>query len=131
MHLAFTVQIKNATLRTSKPLSRPVKASFNLLLADRILSTTVPIKVRCSSEMEALCNVSISISGTSGFLEGAEGVRTPFKGICLLDLRVVSGYISDSPGFLLLVPVGAAHPGPWTAEVSPSGLVFIVPRTAC
>ena len=42
---------EDITLHTSKPLSRIVKASFNPLLTDRILSTTVPIKVRCSSEM--------------------------------------------------------------------------------
>ena len=74
--------------------------------------------------MGACRNVFIIVSGTSGSLEEAEGVQTLFKGICLLDLRVVSSYISDSPGLLLLVSLGAEHPGPWAAEVSPSGLVF-------
>ena len=117
--------IENITLRTSKSLSRPVKASFNPLFADKTL------KVQCFSETGACGNMSINVSGASGSLEVAVGVQTPFKGICLLDLRVVYGCKSNSPGPLLLVPAGAAHPGPWTAEVSPSGLVFIVPRTTC
>ena len=85
-----------------------MKDSFNPLFVDRILSTTIPIKVRCSSEMDALCNVPISVSGTSGFPEAATGVRTPFKRVRLLDPRVVSGYKPDSSGPVLLVPAGGA-----------------------
>ena len=36
--------IEDITLHTSKPLSRPVKASFNPLFVDRSLSTTVPLR---------------------------------------------------------------------------------------
>ena len=89
-----------------------MKASFNPLLADRILSITVPIKVRCSSKTDAYRNMSINVSGASGFLEAAVGVRTPFEGICLLDPRVISGCKPDSPGPVLLVPVGTATPDP-------------------
>ena len=38
---------------TSKPVSRLIKASCNPLSADEILSITVPISIRCSSEMAA------------------------------------------------------------------------------
>ena len=37
--------------RTSKPVSRLIKASCNPLSADEILSIIVPINVRCSSEI--------------------------------------------------------------------------------
>ena len=40
-------------LRTSKPVSRLIKASCNPLSADEILSITVFIIIRCSSEMAA------------------------------------------------------------------------------
>ena len=40
-------------LRTSKPISRLIKALCNLLSADEILSITVFISTRCSSEMAA------------------------------------------------------------------------------
>ena len=56
-------QTVHITLRTSKPLSRLVKASCNPLLADEILSTTVPIKVRCASEIAACSRRPISASG--------------------------------------------------------------------
>ena len=39
--------------RTSKPVSRLIKASCSPLSADEILSITVPINVRCSSEITA------------------------------------------------------------------------------
>jgi hypothetical protein len=103
-------------LHTSKPLSRPVKASFNPLFADRILSTTVPIKVRCSSEMDALCNVPIRTSGASGFLEVAAGVRAPLKGVRLLDPRMIFGCKPDRSGPSLLVPVGP-RAACWSGEI--------------
>ena len=40
-------------LHTSKPVSRLIKASCNPLSADEILSITVFISIRCSSEMAA------------------------------------------------------------------------------
>ena len=40
-------------LRTSKPVSRLIKALCNPLSADKILSITVFISIRCSSEMAA------------------------------------------------------------------------------
>ena len=48
--------------RTSKPVSRLVKASCNPLSADKILSITVPISVRCSSEMAARPTSSLRTS---------------------------------------------------------------------
>ena len=107
-----------------------MKASFNPLLADVTLSTTVPIKVRRSSEMDTICNVLIRVSGTSGFLEAAAGVCIPFKGVHRLDPRAVFGCRPDSSGPSLLAPVGAAPPGPLMIEVPPSGVVFIVPHAA-
>ena len=49
-------------LRTSKPISRLIKASCNPLSADDILSITVPISVRCSSEMAARPTNSLGTS---------------------------------------------------------------------
>src|SRR4051812_3728610 len=103
-----------------------MKASFNPLFADRILLTTIPIKVRCSSETNEDRNMSISVSGASGFLEAAVGVWTPFEKICLLDHRVVSGCKPDSPEPLLSASVGTAHSRPQAAEVSPWGVVSII-----
>ena len=82
------------TLRTSKPLSRLIKASCNPLSADEILSTTVPISVRCASEIAACSRRFISASG-----------RAP-----------------DSPRLFLLLPSGAEYPGLQVAEGLPFGL---------
>ena len=46
--------IGKTTSQTSKPLRRLVKASFNLLFADRTFSTTVTIKARCSRRFHLL-----------------------------------------------------------------------------
>ena len=67
----------------------------------------------------------VNISGASGSPEAAVGVQPPFEGIRLFVPRVISGYKPDSPGPLLLAP------GAWATEVSPSGNVFITPRTTC
>ena len=48
-------------LRTSKPVSRLIKASCNPLSADEILSITVFISTRCSSEMAARPTNSLNI----------------------------------------------------------------------
>ena len=48
--------------RTSKPVSRLIKASCNPLSADEILSITVPINVRCSSEIAACSSRSLGTS---------------------------------------------------------------------
>ena len=48
--------------RTSKPISRLIKASCNPLSAHEILSITVPICVWCSSEMAALPTNSLRAS---------------------------------------------------------------------
>ena len=48
--------------RTSKPVSRLIKASCNPLSADEILSITVPINVQCSSEIVARSSRSLSAS---------------------------------------------------------------------
>ena len=94
-HLACAVPSKTyTTLRTSKPLSRLIKASCNPLSADEILSTTVPISVRCASEIAACSRRFISASG-----------RTP-----------------GSSGLFRLLSLGAECPGLWVAEGLPSGL---------
>ena len=82
------------TLRTSKPLSRLIKASCNLLSADEILSTTLPISVRCASEIAACSRTFIS----------------------------ASGHAPDSPGLFLLLSLGAEYSGLRVAEGLPSGL---------
>ena len=51
-HLACA-RLSYIILRTSKPVSRLIKASCNPLSADEILSITVFISTRCSSEMAA------------------------------------------------------------------------------
>ena len=51
-HLAC-VGLSYIILRTSKPVSRLIKASCNPLSADEILSITVFISTRCSSQMAA------------------------------------------------------------------------------
>ena len=56
-------------LRTSKPVSRLIKASCNPLLADEILSITVFISTRCSSEMAARPTNSLRTSDRT--LDGA------------------------------------------------------------
>ena len=64
-------------LRTSKPVSRLIKASCNPLSADEILSITVFISTRCSSEMAARPTNSLRTSDRT--LDGA-GL------VCLLSL---------------------------------------------
>ena len=62
-HLKMCGTIKKYIIsRTSKPVSRLIKASCNPLSADGILSITVPINVRCSSEMAARSDSSLSTS---------------------------------------------------------------------
>ena len=51
-HLTCAV-VSHIISRTSKPVSRLIKASCNPLSADEILSITIPISIRCSSEMAA------------------------------------------------------------------------------
>ena len=65
-------------LRTSKPVSRLIKASCNPLSADEILSITVPISIRCSSEMAARPTSSLR---TSDRIPDGAGL------FCLLSLR--------------------------------------------
>ena len=77
-----------------KPLSRLVKASCNPLEADEILSTTVLIKVRCSSEIAAFSKRLISLSGCP----------------------------PDSPGLFLLLYIGHEYSGPRVTKGLPSGL---------
>ena len=53
-HLVYAQLTKKYIIkRTSKPVSKLLTASCNPLSADEILSITVPINARCSSEMEA------------------------------------------------------------------------------
>ena len=51
-HLTCAV-LSHIISHTSKPVSRLIKASCNPFSADEILSITVPINIRCSSEMAA------------------------------------------------------------------------------
>ena len=60
-HLTCAV-LSHIISRTSKPVSRLIKASCNPLSADEILSITVPISVRCSSEMTTHPNSSLRTS---------------------------------------------------------------------
>ena len=89
-----TVKKIYITLRTSKPLSKLIKASCNPLSADEILSNTVPIRVRCASEIAACSRRPISASGCA----------------------------PDSPGLFLLLSLGAEYSGLRVAEGLPSGL---------
>ena len=62
-HLKMCDTIKKYIIsRTSKPVSRLIKASCSPFSADEILSITIPINVRCSSEMAARSNSSLSTS---------------------------------------------------------------------
>ena len=89
-----TAKRSHITLRTSKPLSRLVKASFNPLLADEILSNTIPIKAWCASEI-------------------ATRSRRPVS---------VSGCVPDNPGLFLLLSLGVEYSGLRAAEALTSGL---------
>ena len=94
-HLACAVPSKTyTTSRTSKPFSRLIKASCNPLSADEILSTTVPISIRCAFEIVACSRRFISASG-----------RAP-----------------DSTGLFLLLSLGAECSRLRVAEGLPSGL---------
>ena len=67
-HLACA-RLSYILLRTSKPVNRLIKASCNPLSTDDILSITVFISTRCSSEMAACPTNSLRTSGRT--LEGA------------------------------------------------------------
>ena len=67
---------------------RPVRSSWTEF------STTVPMRVRCSSTMEALRSPSSRVSGAFGWTEitdGIGGIGAPpsFEGGCLSDSRAV------------------------------------------
>ena len=79
---------------TSKPVSRLVKSSCNPLLADEIHSSTVPIKVRCASQIAACSKRPISASGC----------------------------VPYNPRLFLLLSLGAEYSGLRVAEGLPSGL---------
>ena len=63
--------------RTSKPVSKLLTASCNPLSADEILSITVPINARCSSEIDA--RPSRSFSSSDRAPDGVRLVRWPFS----------------------------------------------------
>ena len=71
LHRAYLVcaGLSHIILRTSKPVSRLIKALCNLLSADEILSITVFISTRCSSEMAARPTNSLRTSDRT--LDGA------------------------------------------------------------
>src|SRR3954471_1529040 len=72
LHRAHLV---HAQLYTSKPVNKLLTASCNPLSANEILSTTVPIKARCSSEIDA--GPSRSFSSSDRASDGAGLVRWP------------------------------------------------------
>ena len=80
--------------RTSKPLSKLPKTSFNPLMADEIFYNTIPISVRCSSKRAARSRRPVS----------------------------VSGWMPGGAGTFLSPPVGAERSGLRAAEVLASGL---------
>ena len=87
------------TLLTSKPVRRLVQASVSPLLADWTFSITIPIRIRCSSTMEAPRSASSRLSGASGWIEvtGATGRPPSFEGCCSPDSGAawVSGIVFD------------------------------------
>ena len=108
--------------QTSKPFSRLTKASINLLFADKTFSITVPIKVRCSPEIDAFRNMSRNISGVSRSPEAAPKAQSSFEGICSPVSKITVGYELDSPGPLLSsAPESQMVGGP------PSGTTSFVP----
>ena len=102
-----------------------MKASFNPLFADKIFSTTVPIKVRCSPETDAFRNMSRNMSGAAGSPEAALGAQSSFEGICSPVSGIIVGCKPDSPGSLLLAPESRTVGGP------PSGTASFIPCIAC
>ena len=109
-------------LQTLKPFSRLMKASFNPLFVDEIFSITVPIKVRCSPEIDAFHNMSHNISRVSGLPETAPTARSSFEGICLPVSKIAVDCESDSPGPLL-----PSAPESWMVGGPPWGTTPSVP----
>ena len=83
-------------LRTSKPVSRLIKASCNPLSADDILSITVFISTRCSSEMAAHPTNSLRASGRT--LDGAGLFCLLSSGTGHWELRGSTGLFSGLAG---------------------------------
>ena len=83
-------------LRTSKPVSRLIKASCNPLSADEILSITVFISTRCSSEMAAHPTNSLRTSDRT--LGGAGLFCLLSSGAGHWDLRGSMGLFSGLTG---------------------------------
>ena len=92
-HLTCAV-LSHIISHTSKPVNRLIKASCNPVLADEILSITVPISVRCSSEMAARLTNSL---------------RT-------------SDHTLDGAGLFRMLSSGAGHWGLWGSTGLSSGL---------
>lgn len=94
-YLCATVQKGYIISRTSKPISKLLTASCNLLSADEILSITVPINARCSSEIDA--RPSRSFSSSDRALDGARLVRWPFSKAGHGGLRGAYDYLPALP----------------------------------
>ena len=96
--------LPNFIKHTSKPLMRLMQDSFSPLSANRIFSTTAPIRARCSSTMEAPFSAANKVSGTPGWKEvdGGADIPSPADGGRLSDSgtlwgsRIVSGLGTDS-----------------------------------
>ena len=77
-----------------------MKASFNPLFADRTFSTTVPSKVRCSSEMDASAACSSRYPAPLGLRRQPQEYGHPLKGSVYLypaAFRIVQGLHCCSP----------------------------------
>ena len=81
-------------LRTPKPVSRLIKASCNPLSTDEILSITIPISIRCSSEMAARPTNSLRMSDRTP--DGAGLFRMLSSGAGHWGLRGLSSGLTGS-----------------------------------
>ena len=110
------------SLLTSKPVRRLVQASVSPLLADWTFSITAPIRVRCSSTMEALCSAANKVSGTSRWTKVAGGIRAPppLEPYWSPELSLAGGRIQDGPR--LQHPWGSAPPCVRSPLFSPPAL---------
>src|SRR4051812_15195408 len=77
-HLKVCGTVKRYIIsRTSKPVSKLLTTSCNPLSADEILSITVPINVRCYSEIDAFPSKSLGTSDRAP--DDAGLIRSPFS----------------------------------------------------
>ena len=100
-----------------------MKASSYPLFAGRTLLTTVAIKVRCSSEMDARRSKPVSMSGAPGSSETAAEVWHSYEGTRLRASRIVSGCKPDGSRMPVLILE------PRVTEAPPLGNTFFASCT--